>query len=42
MEWMEINCIIDGSTGLVEEYQATKQNESLLEDDRMDLDNEMI
>jgi hypothetical protein len=41
MEWMGINCIIDGLEALIGKYQAAMQDESLSEDDRADFSNDM-
>ncbi len=41
MEWMEINCIIEGLEALLEKYQAALQVDSLSEDDHADISNDM-
>ncbi len=41
MEWMEINCIIEGLEALIEKYQAALQAVALSEDDHADISNDM-
>lgn len=41
MEWMEINCIIEGLEALIEKYQTALQADSLSEDDHADISNDM-
>ena len=41
MEWMEINCIIDGLAALIEKYRIAMQDTEQSEDDRADISNDM-
>jgi hypothetical protein len=41
MEWMEINCIIDGLSALIEKYRIAMQDTEQSEDDRSHISNDM-
>ena len=41
LDWPEVNCILDGLEALIAKYQAALGDESLDEDERADLSNDL-
>jgi hypothetical protein len=41
MDWSEVNCILEALDALIEKYRASLAAETLSEDDRSDLSNDL-
>ncbi|MCF6252998.1 MAG: hypothetical protein L3J75_17290 [Methylococcaceae bacterium] len=41
MDWQEINCLIEALTTLVEKYQIELENQSIDDDTRSDISNDL-